>query len=956
MKRITLLLSLIILTLLLVACGGEEPTPTLAPTAEPVEEPTQAPEVEPTEEPTQAPAAEVEPTPASPLESMEFVVDPQLIDVIWQWEKRTNNGGGEAIITVPDLSQYTVLFNDDGTFNAQIDCNSGSGNYATDGTGSIFMELGPMTLAACEPGSLDQDMINMFGPAQSYVYEEEGQVVIFKWVAGGPWDYYRRSDSTGTEAVSSDSDIVGVTWLWQEFQDTAELNDVTVPNPENYTLTLLPDGTAAIQADCNQVSWTYTLDSSPDSNTGSLSFNTLGPSTLAFCGEDSLDQQYLAWLGDTATYVTQDGQLFLNLIADAGNMVFGQKSSAAIDPSRINLDAQGLSEDWQAVIVPETPYDQSQPPGPMGLPEHTQILFGISDPAEREFFDPVMYLIPVNAYRQLWEEAGNSSISSAIDNIEQLALFPTQETPTSGLPALPFEAGVAGFNDLAVQFSRFHSAGELNETSATQNGYRFVGRWNQDANPVTNQGLRYIYQGFTNDGEYLVSFWYPVSTSELPADASQVPAEELEQFNNDFEAYMASQVEKLNALSTEQWEPDLATLDALVASLQIEDIPVAGIQDKSWLWTEGPSEPGGSEIVTIEDPARYEVVYSSEGTINFVADCNSGNMGYELRNGGMAGGMLASAGPMTLAECEPGSYYQSFINSLLAAQDYMVRAGGDDLELILPAGGGTLFLRNAAAQRASDDGQDGGGDGDSEESESFFPSNIQMDLQLLADTFAWEVVDASPIPPGPGGQGFPRHIVLGFDGEDPLEVPYTERRIMYIFPVEAYINLYEANGSDVVTQQVARLEELIATAENRQGIPDGFMPLLPPPNSLMERWVQFADLNFVDGEGVRYVSDSPLRQSIGVWTNETMDYYYQGLTEDDRFYVSLKWPVATSVLPNTVNDASEEDIQAASESRESYDAYESALKAELNALGSSEWEPDLALLDAMVASLTLETQ
>ncbi len=950
MKQIISLFSLIILTLLLAACGGEEPTPTLAATAEPVEEPTQAPAAEPTEEP--APTAEVEPTPASVLESMEFVVDPQLIDVTWQWERRTNNGGGEAAITVPDPVQYTLLFQNDGTFSAQIDCNNGSGNYATDGTGSIFMELGPMTLAACEPGSLDQEMINMFGPAQNYVYEEDGQVVIFKWVAAGPWDYYRRSDSSGPAAESSDAGIVGETWLWQEFQDTAEQNDVTVPNPNNYSLTLMPDGTAAIQADCNQVSWTYTLESSSDSNTGSLSFNTLGPSTLAFCGEESLDQQYLAWLGDTVTYVTQDGKLFLNLIADAGNMVFGQKSSATIDPSRISLDTQGLAGDWQAVIVPETPYDQSLPPGPTGLPEHTQILFGISDPAEREFFDPIMYLIPVNAYRQLWEEAGNTSVSNSIERIEQLSLFPSQETPTSGVPVLPSEAGYAGVNDLAVQFNRLVSAGELNETSATQTGYRFVGRWNQDANPVTNQGLRYVYQGFTNDGEYLVSFWYPVSTSELPTDVSQVPAEELEQFNDDFEAYMASQVETLNALSTEQWQPDLATLDALVASLQIEDIPVAGIQDKSWLWTEGPSEPGSSEIVTIEDPTRYQVVYGSEGTINFVADCNSGSMGYELRHGGLSGGMLASAGPMTLAECEPDSLYQSFINSLLASQDYRVRAGGDDLELILPAGGGTLFLRNAAAPLTSDDS----GDGDSEESETFFPDNIQMDLQLLADSFDWQVIDASPIPPGPGGQGFPRHIVLGFDGEDPLEVPYTERRIMYIFPVEAYINLYQANGNDIVTQQVARLEELIATADGRQGIPDGIMPLLPPPNSLMERWVQFADLNFVDGEGVRYISDSPLRQSIGVWTNETMDYYYQGLTEDGRFYVSFKWPVATSLLPNTVNDASEETVQAASESRESYDAYQAALKAELNALSPSDWVPDLTQLDAMIASLTFETQ
>lgn len=56
---------------------------------------------------------------------------------------------------------------------------------------------------------------------------------------------------------------------------------------------------------------------------------------------------------------------------------------------------------------------------------------------------------------------------------------------------------------LAVQVS----AVPTNEASASKNGYRFVGRFMQDANPVTNQGLQYIYQGFTNDGEYLVSFF-----------------------------------------------------------------------------------------------------------------------------------------------------------------------------------------------------------------------------------------------------------------------------------------------------------------------------------------------------------------------------------------------------------------------------------------------------------------
>lgn len=112
-------------------------------------------------------------------------------------------------------------------------------------------------------------------------------------------------------------EVIGQTWQWEAFQDTAGINDVSVPNPENYTLTLNDDGTAHIQADCNQVFWSY------EHSDNQLTFDTTaGASTLAMCPEDSLDQFYLERLGNTVSYVIKDGKLYLNLFADAGNLVF----------------------------------------------------------------------------------------------------------------------------------------------------------------------------------------------------------------------------------------------------------------------------------------------------------------------------------------------------------------------------------------------------------------------------------------------------------------------------------------------------------------------------------------------------------------------------------------------------------------------------------------------------------
>lgn len=97
--------------------------------------------------------------------------------------------------------------------------------------------------------------------------------------------------TTDSSSTSSDS-ITGIVWKWQSVtsQDTNE--STTVPNPENYTIEFKDDGTFTGKADCNSISGTYSTESG---------FSiTLGPSTLAFCGEASLDTVYLDLLSNVA--------------------------------------------------------------------------------------------------------------------------------------------------------------------------------------------------------------------------------------------------------------------------------------------------------------------------------------------------------------------------------------------------------------------------------------------------------------------------------------------------------------------------------------------------------------------------------------------------------------------------------------------------------------------------------
>jgi heat shock protein HslJ len=92
--------------------------------------------------------------------------------------------------------------------------------------------------------------------------------------------------------ASSSNSIQDIVWQWTSVTNQTTKETTTVPNPEGYTIIFNADGTLTGKADCNSFSGTY-------SQTNGFSIK-LGPSTMMYCGEASLDQQYLALLSSVA--------------------------------------------------------------------------------------------------------------------------------------------------------------------------------------------------------------------------------------------------------------------------------------------------------------------------------------------------------------------------------------------------------------------------------------------------------------------------------------------------------------------------------------------------------------------------------------------------------------------------------------------------------------------------------
>jgi len=646
MKKIIFLLTIGIMLVVLSACGSAET---------------------PTEEPTAAPTATEETLQTTSLDS--------ILDISWQWiQLIETEPASQSVVPLPE--DYTIVFRPDDSAEIKADCNQVLGTYTQQGS-ALILTLGPSTLAACGEDSLDQqylaflDQVNTFGMSSGQL-QLVGESFSMGFKDGGTAEIEREDPG----------DLLDKQWIWERHFNTQTNLEETIQDPSSYTLSFNQDDTYSFKADCNLGSGAYSA-----TDTGKIQFEA-GPLTLAECGPDSRYQEMLTIFNDAEQYkFEEDGKVLVLIQPESGTMDYFRvaepepvSSCPIVEPAYIRLDTQGLPYFWQANTVPETPYDNSIPPGAIGLPFHIQVNFGVVNPQDRLPGDPIIYIIPVDEYQQLWEQQGDNSVTLRIEQLQELLQEKPEPFPTSGLPVLPFEE-VTGNNDLAVQ-------GEYLEFDWFK-GLRFVGRFSQDPNPVINEALYYIFLGFNEDTSCLISFFYPVRTDLVADTAEDVPEDEFEAVDSDSSAYLEEKTDALNNLIASDWEPDLNTLDAVIGSLAYVPPAQVGtsLTNVLWGWIELTETQPASQSI-IPDPENYTLVFQPDNGVQVLADCNSGFGTYTL-DGDL---MNIEIGVLTNAVCGPESLSSLFLDLLPRVGTYELSQ--DELVLNLAEVAGSMRFTN----------------------------------------------------------------------------------------------------------------------------------------------------------------------------------------------------------------------------------------------------------------------
>ena len=142
--------------------------------------------------------------------------------------------------------------------------------------------------------------------------------------------------------------------------------------------------------------------------------------------------------------------------------------------------------------------------------------------------------------------------------------------------------------------------------------------------------------------------------------------------------------------------------------------------------------------------------------------------------------------------------------------------------------------------------------------------------------------------------------------EDERRYPSFENRPVYMMPARNVLRVYDITAVKTapyktIQPQIEQLKELLArrpAAATRDGTGGGKfeeLPDYPPRNAghLVQVKMQYLDANW--GRGLFYVSQ--FVQGLGEWPdNEQLVYLFQGLSKDERFYVSADVRITHPVL------------------------------------------------------------
>lgn len=174
---------------------------------------------------------------------------------------------------------------------------------------------------------------------------------------------------------------------------------------------------------------------------------------------------------------------------------------------------------------------------------------------------PQIFVYPAQGYGEL-----NSVTAQSIQRLQTILDTPNAPIDGGQLPVIPF------FNSIPV-----YSADPQVVAFQNGKGVRYLTQYGQYAAPANNQELFYTFHGLTNDGANYIIAIFPITAPGLGESSDPNAAVPISGVNypgmgapgSDFKTYYSAVTDLLNGTPPKAFNPTLAQLDVLIASMQI---------------------------------------------------------------------------------------------------------------------------------------------------------------------------------------------------------------------------------------------------------------------------------------------------------------------------------------------------------------------------------------------------
>lgn len=424
------------------------------------------------------------------------------------WQwQSVQSSSGDLPISRPAV--YTLELLDDGVVRLQADCNYANGRFILD-EDAVTITVTESTKSVCASGSMSTQFVQFLQAAQRFVREDDTLQLVLD------------ADNALNFVASGPIAIAAV--------NPTATPDVTATPVVTITATAKPTATQA-----------PTVTQSPTATPKATATRSATPTSEATPKATATATPVAA---TTPVPIPEDGDLLPTNLGDLA----------------ISMSVLGVASSFSWEVAPWVGYDDSAEPVTAGAPSHIVISYDDDSTAEALAAGRRLLIIPRGTYQALWDDNRDSTVSNSLAALSGWMASQAATVPQSGIVVLPL---VAGENDLAVQPAFL-------ETDLLR-GVRFIGRFNDFEIPVTNGDLYYVFQGVTRDGQYLISFMHPITTTALPDSPEAMSPADAALYDQDYDDYLQQKRDDLNALDSTAWRSTLSQLDALITSLQFTE-------------------------------------------------------------------------------------------------------------------------------------------------------------------------------------------------------------------------------------------------------------------------------------------------------------------------------------------------------------------------------------------------